>query len=155
MNYGYLGMSTMLFLQLGFVWVTLCALAYTGAFLIGPRKGGHTALKYTNLLTIVFIAGLAAIAGVGYLSGDLERFLVSWGIAPLLEMSILAFGWVGVMWFMAVQYGRGRIALDERFGSVERRRAAMQAAKEAQQRVYAQALQDGAKQQPDSCDRKD
>ena len=131
MAHGYAGMASFVSLQMGLVWVIGCILLFVGAYLIGSKKGGRAAAKYTAAITLFFLVGFASIVGYAYFTGEAQLFLETYTPAVVIEMMILALGCVWIMWFMATQYSRGRIAIDERFGSKENYLRAKEAAKRA------------------------
>ena len=131
MAHGYAGMASFVALQMGLVWVIGCILLFVGAYLIGSKKGGRAAAKYTAVVTLFFLIGFASIVGYAYFTGEAQLFLETYTPAVVIEMMILALGCVWIMWFMATQYSRGRIAIDERFGSKENYLRAKEAAKRA------------------------
>ncbi|MCL2379933.1 MAG: hypothetical protein FWC81_04025 [Coriobacteriia bacterium] len=129
--YGYAEMMGFFFIQVGLVWVVGCTLLLAGAYLAGSRKGGRAAAKYTALMTWIFLLGMLAIVGISFFTQDIQRFIEIYNYSILVEMVLLAMGCVWIMWFMATQYARGRIAIDERFGSKENYLRAKEAAKRA------------------------
>ena len=131
MAHGYAGMASFVSLQMGLVWVVGCILLFAGAYLIGSKKGGRAAAKYTATITLFFLVGFAAILAYAYIIGEAQLFLETYTPAVVIEMMLLALGCVWIMWFMATQYSRGRIAIDERFGSKENYLRAKEAAKRA------------------------
>jgi uncharacterized membrane protein len=151
--FGNMSMSGYLFLKLGLVWVLgVSLLGFSGAFVVGWRRGGRAAERYTKVTLAVFLTVLLLIAIYALLSTELTRFLGTFGPAPLLEMLIMAFGCVFIMWFMATQYSRSRIAIDERFGSKEALTAAKETAKRAQQEAFCQALSAAQQQHAQATD---
>jgi len=127
----YAGMVAFVSLQLAVVWALGCIILYIGTYLMGSKKGGRAAAKYTALITWVFVVGFALIVGYGFFSGEIALFIERYRYAVLIEMVLLTLGCVWIMWFMATQYSRGRIAIDERFGSKENYLRAKEAAKRA------------------------
>lgn len=136
MNYGYQAMATLPFLTIGFICVALGALGFGITFALGPIKGGRFALKFSRVWAALTGVAISLTALFAYFTGQLTIFLKSYGYSPLLEMVVLAAGWIVIMWFMATQYATGRIALDEKFGTKENRAKAIEDAKHAQQEHY-------------------
>jgi len=130
MNYGYAAMSQLTFLAMGFTVVAVGAMGFIATFVIGSQKDGYAALRFAKTWAWLLVAGVAAVAIYALIVGELQLFLYEYGIAPLAEMIILAFGWTFIMGFMALQYSRGKIDTAERFGgSTEKRKAAIAQAK--------------------------
>ncbi|MCL2745676.1 MAG: hypothetical protein FWE48_01095 [Coriobacteriia bacterium] len=141
MAHGYAGMASFVSLQMGLVWVIGSVILFAGAYLIGSTKGGRAAAKYTATITWFFVVGFAAIVGYAYFVGEAQRFLENYPYTVAIEMFLLALGCVWIMWFMATQYSRGRIAIDERFGSKENYLRAKEAAKRASRDTLQQGMQ--------------
>lgn len=139
MYYGYTSMATLPFLTIGFVWVMVVCGGFGAAFFVGSRSGGRAAERFIKRWTSVSTLGAAAIIGWALLDGQLQAFFKSFGVGPFIEIGVLAFGLIGIMWFMAVQYANGRIALDETFGSKQVRDEAKRQAIQAQQEHYVRA----------------
>ena len=131
MAHGYAGMANFVFLQMGLTWVIGCTILFAGAYLMGSMKGGRAAAKYTAIMTWMFLLGFAGIIAYAYFTGEAQPFLQNYGYAVIIEMMLLSLGCVWIMWFMATQYSRGRIAIDERFGSKDNYLRAKEAAKRA------------------------
>ena len=128
---GYAGMADFVSLQMGLIWVVGCVLLYVGTYLVGSKKGGRAAAKYTATVTWFFLVGLVGIIGFAFFIREASVFFESYPYTVIVEMLLLALGCVWIMWFMATQYSRGRIAIDERFGSKENYLRAKEAAKRA------------------------
>ena len=139
MAHGYTGMASFVSLQMGLVWVIGCVILFTGAYIVGATKGGRAAAKYTALTTWFFLIGFVAIVSYAYVIGEARRFLEDYPYTVAIEMFLLALGCVWIMWFMATQYSRGRIAIDERFGSKENYLRAKEAAKNASKSTLQQS----------------
>ena len=148
MAHGYAGMAEFAFLQMGLTWVIGCIILFAGAYLMGSTKGGRAAAKYTAIMTWIFLVGFAAIAAFAFFTGDAQRFLQDFSYAVIIEMLLLSLGCVWIMWFMATQYSRGRIAIDERFGSKENYLRAKEAAKRASRGDFQQVAQTGVAAAP-------
>ena len=131
MAHGYAGMANFVFLQMGLTWVIGCTILFAGAYLMGSMRGGRAAAKYTAIMTWMFLLGFAGIIAFAYFTGEAQPFLQNYGYAVIIEMMLLSLGCVWIMWFMATQYSRGRIAIDERFGSKDNYLRAKEAAKRA------------------------
>ncbi|MCL2679922.1 MAG: hypothetical protein FWF11_00370 [Coriobacteriia bacterium] len=131
MTQGFAGMASFHFILIGFVWVVGCAILFAGAYLVGARNGGRAAAKYTVLMTWIFLGGIIVIAAYAFISQEIQGFIETYNYSILIELVLLAMGCVWIMWFMATQYARGRIAIDERFGSKENYLLAKEAAKRA------------------------
>jgi hypothetical protein len=138
--YGYGDMAKYLFLQLGVIWVLGCGFGFCGAFMVGKSRGGRAAERFVRVTMIVFWVGIAGIVGYSLISGELIRFLRTYGFGPIIEMLLLAAGDIFIMWFMGKQYANSRIAIDEKFGSKEAFDAAKAEAKRAGQEAYEKAL---------------
>ncbi|MCL2024639.1 MAG: hypothetical protein FWG78_02520 [Coriobacteriia bacterium] len=113
MNYGYQGMAELAFLLAGFLVVAIGAMGFIAAFAIGATKGGRAAKRFTVVWAYLLLGAVIAVAVYALTSGELGTFLYQFGVAPLAQMVVLAFGWTFIMGFMAIQYSNGRIALDE------------------------------------------
>ncbi len=113
MHFGYERMWTFAFVQLGFVVTMLGGLAFTGAFVVGARRGGRAALKYTRGCSLAFAVALGACVAYGVATGEWGAFTDAYGAGPLLEMGVLGFMWVVAMWIMATSYSVGRARGDE------------------------------------------
>lgn len=137
MYFGFESMSEFSFLTIGFIVVSVGSMGYVVAFILGATRSGRAALKFTHLWTGVFLVALLVTVVFAIIDQQWALFFKVYGIGPMLEMGVLAFGWGIIMWFMALQYSIGRITLDEKFGgSKMRRRAAIEQAKQAQQEAY-------------------
>ena len=103
---------TQLFIQIGIGWFLSVGFLFGLTFLIGWRRGGVPAYRYKRALGWIFLVGAVAIAGYGYLSGEMASFLNGWGFASLVDMVALGLAWVGTMWFMATSYSNSRMLSD-------------------------------------------
>jgi Zn-dependent protease with chaperone function len=137
MHHGFQSISDFSFLTVGFVVVAIGAMGFIGSFILGPRRGGHVALAFSRIWAV--LTGVSLILTIAYamISNQWTPFLERYGFSPLIQMGVLAFGWIFIMWFMATQYAVGRITLDEKFGgSKQRRKEAIEQAKDAQYEAY-------------------
>ena len=142
MYFGFQSISDFSFIGIGFLAVALGAMGFVLAFILGPSQGGRTALRFTRVWAAVVVLLIASVILYAVLDGQWRLFLLLFGFGPLLEMGVLSFGWIVIMWFMAHQYSVGRITLDEKFGSSKQlRKEAIEAARQAQQEVYRKAQQ--------------
>ena len=103
---------TQLFIQAGFVWFLLCGLLFGITFFIGWKRGGVPAYRFKRAWTWIWLAGTAAIAAYGYLSGEMGEFIGGWGLGAMFDIVGLGLGWVGTMWWMATSYSNSRMISD-------------------------------------------
>ncbi|MCL2818472.1 MAG: hypothetical protein FWD41_01890 [Actinomycetia bacterium] len=116
MYFGLESISDFPFVSVGFLFVMTGALGYGATYALGLTRGGRAALKFSRLWTLWTAATLGATVLYAVLSTQWSLFIREFGYGPLIEMAVLAVGFLLIMWFMATQYARGRIDLDERFG---------------------------------------
>jgi len=116
MYFGFQSMTEFPFLTVGFFLTMVGALGFGAAFMLGLYKGGLAALKFTRIWVYLIAAALIFTVVYAMVSGQWKLFLIEFGFGPLVEMGVLAVGFIAIMWFMAYQYAMGRIDLDERFG---------------------------------------
>lgn len=110
----YVTLSRYLFVQLGFIWFNIAALAYVGVYLIGPMKGGKAAQAYHRGLTLAFVAVDAAIVAYALATGQWGLFMYEFGLSTLLELLMFGFGWVIFMLMLSYSYVRNRLENEEK-----------------------------------------
>jgi len=143
MYFGLQSISEFSFVSWGFALVSSGAIGFVITFFLGPSKGGRVALAFSRIWAGWVALSLVAVIIYAVISGQWTLFTETFGWSPLIEMAVLAFGWIVIFWFMATQYAIGRISLDERFfGSVERRKEVIEEAKRAQQEVFRRAREE-------------
>jgi len=143
MYFGLQTISDFTFVSIGFLFVATGAMGFVTTFFLGSSKGGRTALAFSRIWAVWVILSLIGTIIYAIASGQWTLFLRVFGWGPLIEMSVLAFGWIAIFWFMATQYAIGRINLDEKFfGSKERREEIIEEAKRAQREVYRRAKEE-------------
>lgn len=104
MLFGYERMWVFTFLSAGFVIVMLGSVAFAGIYAVGALGGWRAARRYLRTCTFALLIALAGDCAYAMVSGQLTRFVDRYSLAPLLEMSVLAFMLVASMWIMAVSY---------------------------------------------------
>jgi len=102
--FGYDTMWTLTFVPVGFVLVMAVGIGLAFVYAVGASKGKQAAARYTRVWTIVLVVGLVADVTYAAVSGQWETFMSHYGIAPLIEMGVLAAMFVGAMWMMAASY---------------------------------------------------
>jgi len=116
MYFGYQSIGEFSFITIGFYLVMIGALGFGITFLIGRSNGGRAALRFTRRWAAGLAASILAVILFAFVSGQWRRFLIEFGPSPLVEIGVLAGGWILIMWFMATQYALGRIDLDDTYG---------------------------------------
>jgi hypothetical protein len=124
MYFGFQSMTEFSFITIGFIIVMAGALGFGIAFAIGRATGGREALRFTRWWALAIAAALAATVLFAAVTRQWSLFLLDFGAGPLIEMGVLAAGWLLIMWFMATQYAIGRIDLDDRFGHASEKKRA-------------------------------
>jgi Zn-dependent protease with chaperone function len=143
MYFGLQSLSDFPFVTVGFFIVAIGAMGFVATFILGPSKGGHAALKFSRIWAVIVVTSVVSVVLYALATLQWQKFLRVFGFGPLLEMGVLAFGWIIIMWFMATQYAIGRITLDEKFGSSkELRKQLIEQARQAQYEVYRRAEQE-------------
>lgn len=107
-------LSQYLFVQVGFVWFNVMALAFIGTFILGYAKGGSAAKRFHRRTTISFIAGCVVIVIYALVSGEWSAFMKNAGLGTLLELLTFGFGWVLLMLYLSYSYVRSRLMSEER-----------------------------------------
>lgn len=110
----YVSLSRYLFVQLGFIWFNIVALAYVGVYIIGPMKGGKAAQKYHRGLTVAFFVVDAALVVYAMVTGQWALFMYEFGFSTLLELLMFGFGWVIFMLMLAYSYVCNRLTNEEK-----------------------------------------
>ena len=110
----YVTLARYTFIQMGFVWFNLVALAYVAVYMIGPAKGGAAAQKFHRFLTLTFALVDAAIVVFALVSGQWALFMREYGLSTLLELLMFGFGWVGFMLMLSHSYVRNRLDNEEK-----------------------------------------
>jgi len=102
--FGYETMWTLTFVPIGFALVMAVGIGLAFVYAVGAARGKQAAARYTRAWTIALVVGLAADMIYAAVSGQWATFLSHYGIAPLIEMGVLAAMFVGAMWMMATSY---------------------------------------------------
>lgn len=105
----YLTLARYTFVQIGFVWFNLVALAFVAVYMIGPSKGGAAAQKYHRFLIFAFVLVDVAIVVYANVSGQWALFMREFGMSTLLELLMFGFGWVIFMLMLSYSYVRNRL----------------------------------------------
>lgn len=106
-------LSRYLFVQLGFIWFNVFALAYIGTFPLGYYKGGSTAQRFHRRVSFFFIAGDVVILIYAFASKEWTAFMQSNGLGTLMELLAFGFGWVLLMFYLSYSYVRSRLISEE------------------------------------------
>jgi len=122
MYFGLQSIGRYSFVTIGFFLVMIGALGFGLTFLIGRSESGRSALRFTRWWALAVVSSLCATILFALIAGQWRLFLYEFGYGPLVEMAILAGGWLLIMWFMATKYALGRIDLDDRFGLAREKR---------------------------------
>lgn len=109
----YLTLARYTFVQIGFVWFNIVALAYVAVYMIGPAKGGKAAQKYHRGLTLAFVLVDAALVAYAMATGQWALFMREYGMSTLLELLMFGFGWVVFMLMLSYSYVRNRLNNEE------------------------------------------
>lgn len=108
MYFGYSQMYQFTFVPIGFVLVMTVGIALGLVYAVGARHGARGAERYTNAWSLVLLMGVALDIAYAVVRGEWQGFLRAYGWAPLFEMSVLAFLFLGSMLFMARSYVAGK-----------------------------------------------
>lgn len=107
-------LSQYLFVQVGFVWFNVMALAYVGTFILGYAKGGVASKRFHRATTISFVAGCVVIGVYALVSGEWGAFIKNVGLGTLIELLAFGFGWVLLMLYLSYSYVRSRLISEEK-----------------------------------------
>jgi len=107
MNFGMASLPTFRFVLAGF-WVVMCVGLGLGlVYFVGAQYGRRAAQNWVRGCVAVLLGGGAVTIGWAVMSGQWERFMLTFGPGPLSEMLMLAVLFLGTMWFMALRYTQG------------------------------------------------
>jgi hypothetical protein len=107
MYFGYAGLSSYGFLAAGFWVVMVVAVGLGLVYVVGSARGKASAQSWVNLCMTALVVGILADGAWAWFSGQWDRFIRNYGFSTLLEMLLLAFLLLFVMWFMAIRYVQG------------------------------------------------
>jgi len=104
MNFGLGSLATFGFLGVGFWVVITVGVGLCLVYVVGPARGKRAAERWISLcLAVLAIGGIGTLTWA-VLSGQWQRFMLTFGFGPLGEMLMLATLFLGTLWFMALRY---------------------------------------------------
>jgi len=107
MQFGFASMATFGFLIVGFWVVMIVGLGLGLVYVVGSSRGRQAAERWVRLCVGALLVGGGATITWALMSGQWQRFMLSFGFGPLGEMFMLAALFLGSMWFMALRYTQG------------------------------------------------
>lgn len=110
MYFGYGQIWLFAFVPVGFAIVMAASVALGFVFLVGPRRGGRAAVRYTSSVLGAFVLLSALDVAWATVTGRLAAFARAYGYGPLLEMIVLALLCVGSLGLMAMSYATTKAA---------------------------------------------
>lgn len=107
MDFGLVSLATYGFLAAGFWVVMTVGVGLCLVYVVGHARGKRAAEAWVRLCIVTLVVGGLGTLTWAVLSGQWQRFMLTFGFGPLGEMLMLAALFLGTMWFMALRYTQG------------------------------------------------